>query len=356
MGGPAGDQGCGRQRARRRRDLVVHHSAPPPPPPDEGPGGPILVVAARPTRSPATTRRSSATKASTSSTRSTSPASMPPCSPTTTSSSSARSRSTRPRRRCSTTWVTAGGNLIAMRPDPDLAGLLGLTDTGTDLSDAYLLFDTSCRQAGRGTRRTDHPVPRHRRSVCARTRARTSLATLYSNASTATANPAVTVRSVGSNGGQAAAFTYDLAKSVVYTRQGNPAWAGTERDGEQPPIIRSDDMFYPGLDRLLQDPDPAGRRAAAPAREPHRARQPRQDAAAAVLVLPPRREGRRRHDRRRPRRRRHHRPVRLGQLRQPGRLQRRRLGLRTRHVVHVSRAPPISDSAAGAYEAPGLRD
>ena len=32
---------------------------------------------------------------------------------------------------------------------------------------------------------------------------------------------------VGSAGGQAAAFTYDLARSVVYTRQGNPAWAGT---------------------------------------------------------------------------------------------------------------------------------
>ncbi len=72
-----------------------------------------------------------------------------------------------------------------------------------------------------------------------------ALATLYSNASTATANPAVTLRSVGSNGGQAAAFTYDLAQSVVYTRQGNPAWAGQERDGQTPPIIRSDDMFYP---------------------------------------------------------------------------------------------------------------
>ena len=38
------------------------------------------------------------------------------------------------------------------------------------------------------------------------------------------------MRSVGSNGGQAAAFTYDLARSVVYTRQGNPAWSGHERD------------------------------------------------------------------------------------------------------------------------------
>ena len=70
----------------------------------------------------------------------------------------------------------------------------------------------------------------------------TAIATLYSTASTATANPAATLRSVGANGGQAAAFTYDLARSVVYTRQGNPAWAGQERDGVVG--IRPDDLFY----------------------------------------------------------------------------------------------------------------
>ncbi len=52
----------------------------------------------------------------------------------------------------------------------------------------------------------------------------------------------MTLRSVGTSGGQAAAFTYDLARSVVYTRQGNPAWAAQERDGFAP--IRSDDLFY----------------------------------------------------------------------------------------------------------------
>ena len=50
------------------------------------------------------------------------------------------------------------------------------------------------------------------------------------------------MRDVGANGGSAAAFTYDLARSVVLTRQGNPAWAGQERDGTTP--IRSDDLFY----------------------------------------------------------------------------------------------------------------
>ena len=47
-------------------------------------------------------------------------------------------------------WVTAGGNLIAMRPDPDLGGLLGLVDEGTDLSDAYLRIDTGAGRPGAG--------------------------------------------------------------------------------------------------------------------------------------------------------------------------------------------------------------
>ena len=64
-------------------------------------------------------------------------------------------------------------------------------------------------------------------------------------------NPAVTIKNVGANGGQAAAFTYDLAKSIVYTRQGNPAWATQERDGYAP--IRSDDKFYGNAN---SDPQP----------------------------------------------------------------------------------------------------
>ena len=95
--------------------------------------------------------------------------------------------------------------------------------------------------------------------------------------------PAVTLRSVGGAGGQAAAFTYDLARSVVYTRQGNPAWAGVERDGQAGPI-RSNDLFFPELRRPQQGRDPAGGRAAASAGEPHHPDEPRPDAAAPLLV------------------------------------------------------------------------
>ncbi len=136
-------------------------------------------------------------------------------------------------------WVNAGGNLIAMRPDKQLAGLLGLTDAAATLTNAYLKVDTS---APPGAGIVGETIQFHGSADRYLLSGATAVATLYSGPATPTTNPAVTLRSVGSSGGQAAAFTYDLARSVVYTRQGNPAWAGQERDGVVG--IRPDDMFY----------------------------------------------------------------------------------------------------------------
>jgi len=136
-----------------------------------------------------------------------------------------------------TNWVSAGGRLIAMAPDAQLAGLLGLTPLGTQLSEGYLLVDSSTA-AGNGI--VGQTMQYHGTADRYQLNGATSVATLYSNATSATTNPAVTMRTVGS--GQAAAFTYDLATSVVYTRQGNPAWATQERDGFTP--IRPDDKYF----------------------------------------------------------------------------------------------------------------
>jgi hypothetical protein len=140
-------------------------------------------------------------------------------------------------------WVQGGGNLIAMRPDPRLAGLLGLGSDVGDLPNGYLQV-----APGRGV--TGEPMQFHDTADRWTVAGASTVATLYSTATAPTSNPAVTLRSVGSAGGQAAAFTYDLARSVVYTRQGNPAWAGQERDtaigGGQ--LIRSDDLFFGGAE------------------------------------------------------------------------------------------------------------
>jgi hypothetical protein len=139
-----------------------------------------------------------------------------------------------------TGWVNGGGNLVAMRPDKQLAGLLGLTDAGATLGNAYLQVDTSGTSPGAGI--VGSTMQFHGVADRYTLNGATAVATLFSTATTATTNPAVTLRSVGSSGGQAAAFTYDLARSVVYTRQGNPAWVSQERDGVVG--IRPDDLFF----------------------------------------------------------------------------------------------------------------
>jgi hypothetical protein len=136
------------------------------------------------------------------------------------------------------TWVNGGGTLVAFRPAGNLLPLLGLSSFGGSLSDDYLRINTS---SGPGAGLVGQTIQFHGAADRYTVANATVLATLYSDASTATAYPAVTQRTVGS--GRAVGFAYDLARSVVYTRQGNPAWAGQERDGNS--VIRSNDMFFP---------------------------------------------------------------------------------------------------------------
>lgn len=135
-----------------------------------------------------------------------------------------------------TDWVNAGGNLIASRPDKKLSALLGLTDQNTTLSNAYMLIDPAQVPGLPNTTLQFHSTADRYTATSA-----TTVATLYSNATTATNSPAVTIRQTA-GGGHAVAFTYDLARSVVQTRQGNPAWAGIERDGDDP--LRPVDLFF----------------------------------------------------------------------------------------------------------------
>ncbi len=212
---------------------------PPPPPPDEGPGGPILVIAneANPfSRYYGEILRAEGLNQFT----------VTDISKVTPALLAARDVAILGEGALSAAqattlgnWVQSGGNLIAMRPDSDLNSLLGLTPVGGTLANAYLAVDTG---SAPGAGIVADTIQYHGTADRYTLNGAQAVATLYSSAATATANPAVTVRSVGTNGGQAAAFAYDLARSVVYTRQGNPAWAGQERDGLSP--IRSDDLFF----------------------------------------------------------------------------------------------------------------
>ncbi|MFN3408680.1 MAG: DUF4082 domain-containing protein [Limisphaerales bacterium] len=136
-------------------------------------------------------------------------------------------------------WVAGGGRLIAMRPDARLHGLMGLINTGATLTNAYLLVSNASKP---GVGIVGETI--QFRGVASRFALSnaTAVATLYSGVATATTNPAVTWRAFGTNGGRAAAFSYDLAQSVALMRQGNPAWANQERDGYAP--LRSSDLFF----------------------------------------------------------------------------------------------------------------
>ena len=136
-----------------------------------------------------------------------------------------------------TNWVNAGGNLIAMAPDAQLAGLLGITPAGLTMDNGYVLVDNATA-AGNGI--VGQTLQFHGSAGLNTLSGATALGTLYSGTATATVYPALTLHASGS--GLAAAFAYDLARSVVYTRQGNPAWATQERDGLSP--VRSNDKFF----------------------------------------------------------------------------------------------------------------
>lgn len=136
-----------------------------------------------------------------------------------------------------TNWVNAGGNLIAFQPDKQLSGLLGLSDKSQTLSEGYLKVNSTV-DPGLGI--SNQTMQYHGSADMYDVNAGTQVvATLFSDAATTATSPAVTERAVGS--GYVGMFTYDLPKSIALTHQGNPAWAGQERDGNDP--IRPNDLF-----------------------------------------------------------------------------------------------------------------
>lgn len=140
-----------------------------------------------------------------------------------------------------TTWVNNGGNLIAMRPDKKLASLLGLVDANATLSDRYLLVNTS---SAPGAGIVAQTIQYHSTADLYTLSGASTVATLYSTATIPTSNPAISLRTgIGTGAGRAVAFAYDLARSIVLTRQGNPAWAGQARINQGGPV-RSPDMFF----------------------------------------------------------------------------------------------------------------
>ncbi len=135
-------------------------------------------------------------------------------------------------------YVNAGGHLLAMRPEASLADLFGLTYVNARPEQLLEFFGIDTTQ-GPGAGITATSLQYHGDADNYTLNGATALASLYDSINTASTRPATSIANAGS--GRAAAFTFDLAKSIVLTRQGNPAWVGEERDGLS--SYRPSDLF-----------------------------------------------------------------------------------------------------------------
>ena len=119
-------------------------------------------------------------------------------------------------------------NLIAMRPDRGLATLFGLTHVGARTEQPLQFFAIDAtRDPGMGL--VELSLQYHGQADNYALNGATALAFLWNSINAPSTNPAVVLHSYGA--GQAAAFTFDLARSIVLMRQGNPEWKDTEGDG-----------------------------------------------------------------------------------------------------------------------------
>ena len=139
-------------------------------------------------------------------------------------------------------YVNAGGRLLAVRPDAQIADLFGLGTGAGGLVDGYLkISDTASFDGGSpGAGLTSQTLQIHGQADQYALADGISLATLYSNAVTSTSYPAVVGNLYGS--GRAAAFLYDLGKNVALTRQGDPGNADVDVDGDG--VVRAFELFW----------------------------------------------------------------------------------------------------------------
>lgn len=135
------------------------------------------------------------------------------------------------------TYVQNGGRLVAMRPDSKLAAVFGLAASPATRQDGYLrISDPQLLASGL----TTQTMQIHGAIDVYNLQGGSAIAYIHNSAAqnSGTTHPAVVSNTFGL--GQAVAFTYDLARNVAYIRQGNPALADVDVDGNG---FRTTDLF-----------------------------------------------------------------------------------------------------------------
>ncbi|WP_298818641.1 hypothetical protein [Chloroflexus sp.] len=127
-------------------------------------------------------------------------------------------------------FVSAGGGLIGIRPDPALADVFGVAYTGTARINDFFKPTAATGISG--------PLQLH--TVYDRIELRGAEIV----ATSGNGDPLVTIHRFGA--GMAALWTFDLARTIALIRQGNPTWSNLERDGMDG--VRASDLFTGWID------------------------------------------------------------------------------------------------------------
>lgn len=136
-------------------------------------------------------------------------------------------------------YVKDGGNLIAFRPDKKLSEIFGINATHNTIKEGYLQIILGT-DIGKGL--ISVPMQFHGEADGYQIDGGIEIASLFVDSIQNSGMPAIVYNSYGK--GHGVAFSYNLPRSIVYTRQGNPDLAGLEKDGIYG--IRPMDMFTEG--------------------------------------------------------------------------------------------------------------
>ena len=136
-------------------------------------------------------------------------------------------------------YVRRGGNLIAFQPGQDQADLFGIEKMPGKTGTPYMAIDTSSEE---GKSLTSKRIQVHVTAEGFSLKNAKAIAWFCNKSDSEYEFPAVVTNSFGK--GQTAAFLYDLPRNIAYTRQGNPEFAGIEKDSI--PGIRAMDLFTNG--------------------------------------------------------------------------------------------------------------
>lgn len=138
-----------------------------------------------------------------------------------------------------TSYVENGGNLIAFRPDKSLNELFGVDAAEGIINEGYIRINAGNIQPGRISEST---LQFHGNADKYYVKNAEIIAEIFDENEIKSEFPGVVSNQFGN--GKTVAFLYNLPKSIVYTRQGNPEFADTEKDGI--PGLRGLDLFTDG--------------------------------------------------------------------------------------------------------------